>query len=121
MSLKGRFKRAKVLQIIINRIYKGLHNCKPLLPIYLKIIFIHYLFKQANCICCTNNNFKSRKMYPIKIQMYTIKVINEKSENIKIYVFLIEKQVFYLENQKIKYFRTNAQLYILKLLFKWHN
>lgn len=23
--------------------------------------------------------FKSRKMYPIKIQMYTIKVINEKS------------------------------------------
>lgn len=80
MSLKGRFKGAKVLQIIINRIYKGLHNCKPLLPIYLKIIFIHYLFKQANCICCTNNNFKSRKMYPIKIQMYTIKVINEKIE-----------------------------------------
>ena len=42
-------------------------------------------------------------------------------ENIKIYVFLREKQVFYLENQKIKYFRTNAQLSILKLLFKWHN
>ena len=80
MSLKGRFKLAKVLQIIINRIYKGLHNCKPLLPIYLKIIFIHYLFKQVNCICCTNTNFKSRKMYPIKIQMYTIKVINEKTE-----------------------------------------
>lgn len=80
MSLKDRFKRAKVLQIIINRIHKGLHNCKPLLPIYFRIIFIHYLSKQANCICCTNNNFKSRKMYPIKIQMYTIKVINEKSE-----------------------------------------
>ena len=79
MNLKGRFKLAKVLQIIINRIYKGLHNCKPLLPIYLKIIFIHYLFKQVNCICCTNNNFKSKKMYPIKIQMYTIKVTNEKS------------------------------------------
>ena len=42
-------------------------------------------------------------------------------ENIKIYVFLIEKQVFYLENQKIKYFCINAQLNILKLLFKWHN
>ena len=42
-------------------------------------------------------------------------------KNIKNYVFLIEKQVFYLENQKIKYFRTNAQLHILKLLFKWHN
>ena len=42
-------------------------------------------------------------------------------ENIKIYVFLVEKQVFYLENQKIKHFRTNAQLSILKLLFKWHN
>ena len=39
-------------------------------------------------------------------------------ENIKIYVFLIEKQVFYIENQKIKHFRTNAQLYILKLPFK---
>lgn len=42
----------------------------------------------------------------------------KKLKNIKIYVFLIEKQVFYLENQKIKHFRTNAQLSILKLLFK---
>lgn len=42
-------------------------------------------------------------------------------ENIKIYVFLIEKQVFYLENQKIKHFCINAQLNILKLLFKWRN
>ncbi len=42
-------------------------------------------------------------------------------KNIKIYVFLVEKQVFYLENHKIKHFRTNAQLSILKLLFKWHN
>lgn len=45
----------------------------------------------------------------------------KKLENIKIYVFLIEKQVFYSENQKIKHFRINAQLHILKLLFKWHN
>lgn len=45
----------------------------------------------------------------------------KKLKNIKIYVFLVEKQVFYLENQKIKYFRTNAQLSILKLLFKWYN
>lgn len=42
-------------------------------------------------------------------------------KNIKIYVFLIEKQVLYLENQKIRYFCINAQLYILKLLFKWYN
>ena len=42
-------------------------------------------------------------------------------ENIKIYVFLREKQVFYLENQKIKHFCINAQLHILKLLFKWCN
>lgn len=45
----------------------------------------------------------------------------KKQENINIYVFLIEKQVFYLENQKIKHFRTNAQLHVLKLLFKWQN
>lgn len=42
-------------------------------------------------------------------------------ENIKIYVFLREKQVFYFENKKIKHFCINAQLHILKLLFKWCN
>ena len=32
-------------------------------------------------------------------------------ENIKIYVFLREKQVFYFENQKIKHFCINELLY----------